>query len=352
MVKKYKLTSLDNQNQKGGSLDFFYPVIPSMTGLTPSTAPLISSKLMVGSPLIPGGVTALTSNGSYIRTDPTGGLKIGMPLVSGTGDGLKMIIPPRIDPRDPSVFLAVESKPKTGASTPIKDVTLSFKEPMPKQSLVMYQPTLPMLPNPYGLQLPVGLQPSAPIVINPTDSKARMEISSPESDDIITVSGEQDKIKPVYEGIQKNNKVRIAQEEVTLAEKAFTDKEATAKTGKDFDANYRGRTADDLEKVTDKTDLPDAIRAEVLRLKKARESLQKAKKDAGMTDDDTDAVAADLIPLNELFDISKVIAAIKGKFSLKDDEFKAEASKKNSLQLLLGLPYKGGLNYGPVISGL
>ncbi len=352
MVKKYKLTSLDNQNQKGGSLNFIYPVVPSMTGLTPSTPALIGSKVMVGAPFIPGGVTAMTSSGSYIRADPTGGLKVGMPLVSGTGDGLKMIIPPSIDPRDPSVFLAVEPKAKSGTPAPIKDVTLTFKEPMPKQSLVMYQPTLPMLPNPYGLQLPVGLQPGAPIVLNPTESKARMEISSPDSDEIITVSGEQDKIKPVFEGIQKNNKVRLAQEEVTLAGKAFTDKEAIAATGKDFDSDYGARSAEDLEKVTDKTDLPDSIRVEVLRLKKAKEALQKAKKDAGLTDDDTDVTAADLIPLDELFDVAKIVAAIKSKYSLKDDEFKAEASKKNNLQLLLGLPYRGGLNYGPVISGL
>ena len=111
-----------------------------------------------------------------------------------------------------------------------------------------------------------------------------------------------------------------------------------------------------MEKVTDKTDLPDSIRAEVLRLKKAKEELKKAKNDAGMSNDDKDVKEGpgnDLIPLDALVDIAKIAAEIKEKF--KSDEttdYTKQSSKKPNLQLLLGLPYKGGLNYGPVITSL
>ena len=347
MVKKYKLAGSDNKSQSGGNLHFMYPMVPNMTGLMPSTTPLVSSKIVAGVPLTQPGMTAITSSGSYIRSDPAGNLKIGMPLVSGTGDGLKMIIPPKVDPRDPSVFLAVDSSAKSKTSGPIKDVTMSYKEPMPKQSLVMFQPNLPMLPNPYGLQLPVGMQPTAPILINPTESQARLEISSPDSEDIITVSGEQDKIKPIYEGIQKNNKVRLAQEEVTLAGAEYDRENTIAKL--DFDAIFKKRTE---AEINADTTIADPLKKAGLRLKKAKEALKVAKKTAGLVDDDTDVGGSDLIPLDKLFNLSEIINTIKTKFGAKDDEFKAESTKKNSLQLLLGLPFRSHLNYGPMISGL
>jgi hypothetical protein len=362
MVKKYKLTSSDNNTQqKGGAgLSFLYPSVPSMTGLIPSTTPVIGSSVVMGGPFVPGmsgmsGMTAMTSSGSYIRSDPTGGLKIGMPLVSGTGDGLKMIIPPRIDPRDPSVFLAVEPpKPKSSTPGSAKDVTLTFKEPMPKQSLVMYQPNLPILPNPYGLQLPVGLHPTTPIVLNPTDSKARLEITSPDTDDIITISGEEDKIKPVYEGIRKNNKVRLAQDEVTLAGKewdAVKDLTSATPVGPsiDFDSQVKGKSETDIKAIASIT--PEQIKS-ALRLKKAKEELQKAKKEAGMDDDDKDPKVGELIPLDELVDIVKITTRIENDFKVDKKDFTAQSSKKNNLQLLLGLPYRNGLNYGPIISGI
>ena len=270
MVKKYKLSGSDIKNQKAGShLNFIYPVVPNMTGLIPSNQSLIKSNIMMGNPYMPG------YNGSYIRSDRNGGLKLGMPLVNANGDGMRMVIPPRYDPRDPSVFVGVESpKPPTGE--PIKNVNLTFKEAMPKQSIVMYQPTLPMLPNPYGMQLPVGLVPGAPIVINPTESKSRMEITSNESDDIITISGEQDKIKPVFEGIQKYNKVKMAQDEVTLAKKALTDTLKLVYPGNtdnyynNIYIDYYKPSSIGVIEAMDNITLPLSFREQVLRLKKAQ----------------------------------------------------------------------------------
>ena len=349
MVKKYKLSGSDIKNQKAGShLNFIYPVVPNMTGLIPSNQSLIKSNIMMGNPYMPG------YNGSYIRSDRNGGLKLGMPLVNANGDGMRMVIPPRYDPRDPSVFVGVESpKPPTGE--PIKNVNLTFKEAMPKQSIVMYQPTLPMLPNPYGMQLPVGLVPGAPIVINPTESKSRMEITSNESDDIITISGEQDKIKPVFEGIQKYNKVKMAQDEVTLAKKAFIDAIKLAYPGNPdsayinmYTTNYKPLSISVLEAM-DNIALPLSFREQLLRLKKAQNALKIAKKEATLADNDNDVSSTDLIPLDTLFDLTKVTNMIKSKFSLTNTDFDVKSSKKNSLQILLGLPYRNGFNYGPAI---
>ena len=81
-------------------------------------------------------------------------------------------------------------------------------------------------------------------------------------------------------------------------------------------------------------------------------ALQKAKKEAKLADDDTDVPETDLISLAELFDLPKVINEIKTKYKLSDTDFQAQSSKKNNLQLLLGLglPYNYGLyngvNYG------
>lgn len=325
MVKKYKLTDSNIKNQKAGAgFNFTYPIIPNMTGLIPSN-----------------------SYGSYIRPGSHGGIKFGIPLVNNNGDGVKMIIPQGLDPRDPSVFIGVDSKPTTG---PIKNVNLTFKEAMPKQSIVMYQPNLPIIPNSFGIQYPVGLQPGAPILINPTDSKARMEISSNESDDIMTISGEQDKIKPIFEGIQKNNKVKIAQDEVTLAKKEFVDahRSAVPPTGKYYNSDYKRHTIDVLESMN-AVMLPLSIRKQVLKLKKAQNALKEAKKEASMPNNDDDVPSANLISLDTLFDLNKVIRIIKTKFRLASTEFEAKSSKKNSLQLLLGIPYRNGINYGPTI---
>lgn len=336
MVKKYKLTNSNIKNQNAGNLNFIYPMVPNMTGLMPSNPPLINSNIVMN-PYMPG------YNGSYVRSDPSGGIKIGVPLVNNNGEGIKMVFPPRLDPRDPSVFYGVEP-PKPTAKGPIKNVNLTFKEAMPKQSIVTFQPTLPIIPNSYGFQLPVGLQANPPILINPTESKARMEITSNESDDIITVSGEQDKIKPIFDGIRNNNKVKIAQEEVTLAKKALEDAENKAPTGKNYDTDYKHQTYDQLN-VLDNVNLPSSIRKEVLRLKKAQDNLRIAKNEAKMANDDTDVSSSDLISLADLFDLPKVINDIKTKYSLTDKDFNVKSSKKNNLQMLLGIPYSN-YSYG------
>ena len=314
MVKKYKLTNANIKNQKAGAtasgLNFYYPVAPNMTGLMPS-----NSNLMMRNPY-------------------------------GLGyNGMGML--PR---SDPSVFVGIES-PKTVKGGPIENVNLTFKEAVPKQSILTFQPTLPIIPNSYGMQLPVGFVANAPILINPDESKARMEITSNESDDIVTISGEQDKIKPIFDDIQKSNRVKIAQREVLSARKTLYDVEVKTVTGKDYDTDYKARSIEDIEKLT-AVDLPDSIRKYVIKIKKAENALRKAKKEAKMADDETIVPDTELIALDELFDLPAVINLIKTKYTYTDTDFAAKSSKKNNLQLLLGIPYRNGLSYGPSIYGL
>ena len=345
MVKKYKLTNSNIKEQKAGAgVSFVYPVAPGFAQATPQ---IVAPNIMMGWPYMAG------NNGSYIRTDRNGDLKLGMPLVNTNGNGINMVIPPRFDTRDPSVFVGVDaSATKSKPSGPIKNVNLTFKEAMPKQSIVSFQPNLPIIPNSFGIQMPTIMQPTAPILINPTESKARMEISSNESDDIMTISGEQEKIKPIYDGIKNENKVKIAQNEVTQAKTALKEAESkTPPTLINYETTYKPLTLEELEKK-DATALPVNVRTEVIRLKKAQMALQKAKKEAKLADNDTDVPETDLISLAELFDLPKVINEIKTKYKLLDTDFQAQPSKKNNLQLLLGLglPYNYGLyngvNYG------
>jgi hypothetical protein len=193
--------------------------------------------------------------------------------------------------------------------------------------------------------MPIGMVPTQPIVINPSESKARLEITSPDSDDIITISGEQDKVKPVYDSIIANNKVKKAQDEVILAGKAFID----IAGGKNYDT-YKDKTEAELTKDVTTGTLTDEQKKAIIRLQKAKKSLQSAKKSANMDDNDTDIKRDELVPLTELFDIKNVITELKKlKITGFDDKDISVASKKkDNISMMFGMPIRG--NYGPTIS--
>ncbi len=339
-MKKYKLVGNNNQ-QTGGGFEVVYPVVPSMTGLmAPGVNPL-QSRVVMGGPL----------PGPYMTTGKDG-LKVGIPLSSALNSNMNVVIPPKINPRDPSVFLAVDTSSKTPkVLKPDSDVKMTFSEAQPKQSLLMFQPNLPTLPTPHGISLPVGMVPGPSIVINPNESKAKIEITSPDSDDIITLSGEQDKIKPIYEGIIANNKVKKAQNEITLAGKEFDTNKAKIKGfgNWDFETELKPKTEAEINALLASGNINEVQKTAILRLQKAKKDLQSAKKSAGLTDDDTDTAPTDLIPLTELFDISKVIAEL-GKLKITGFDAKnvnIDTKKKNNMPFMIGMPNPG---FGPVVS--
>jgi hypothetical protein len=348
-MKKYKLVG--NNQQTGGGFEVVYPVIPSMTGLMPTGVPPIKSRVVMGGPMpgfFPGAPSA-----PYMTTGRDG-LKVGIPLTSAFNTGMNVIIPPKIDPRDPSVFMAMapsSSTPKTLKAD--SDVRMTFSEAQPKQSLLMFQPNLPTLPLPsvFGnLSLPVGMSAGPSILLNPNESKSKIEITSPDSDDIITLSGEQDKIKPIYEGILANNKVKKAQNEITLAGKEFENVKTKVKGGTwDFETELKPKTDAELAALVTSGDLNEPQRKAVVGLQKAKKDLQTAKKSAGLADDDTDTAAGDLLPLTELFDISKVIAEL-GKLKITGFDAKnvnIATKKQPTMPFMFGMPAPG---FGPVVS--
>ncbi len=346
-MKKYKLVG--NNQQTGGGFEVVYPVIPSMTGLMPTGVPPIKSRVVMGGPL-PGFFSG-TPAAPYMTTGKDG-LKVGIPLTSALNTGMNVIIPPKIDPKDPSVFLAVNTSSKTPKTLKAdSDVRMTFSEAQPKQSLLMFQPNLPTLPSALGnLSLPVGMSAAPSILLNPNESKAKIEITSPDSDDIVTLSGEQDKIKPIYEGIVANNKVKKAQNEITLAGKEFEDVKTKVKGGVwDFETELKAKTDAELAALVTSGDLTEAQRKATVRLQKAKKDLQTAKKSAGLADNDTDVAPGDLVPLTELFDISKVIAEL-GKLKITGFDAKdvnVATKKQPTMPFMFGMPAPG---FGPVVS--
>jgi hypothetical protein len=130
-----------------------------------------------------------------------------------------------IPARDPSVFIATSSKstePKV--MKPDSEVKITYREPEIKRSIINMVPTLPgITPSNFNFNLPVGLVPTQPIVLNPVESQARIEITSPDSDDVITLSGEHKDMKPIYEKIvdtnKLQNKIRLLDKEIQQLKK-------------------------------------------------------------------------------------------------------------------------------------
>lgn len=317
MVKKYRLSSGNSNKQKGSGLEFMYPSVPLMTGLT-SPSYHASSKIGWGAPF------------PYMKTEKDG-VKLGLPLVSGEGS-VKVTIPPPINPRDPSVFFTV---PTSSGKKEVKDdsnVTLTRYEPEPKRTIVNFQPTLPTMPTPFNF--PVGLVPGEQIVLNPESSKARLEITSPDSDDIITVSSEDRSIiKDIDDGIQKRNKLRRLRNEVILAVRKLP---------------FVG--TDDWRSVIDKNeeDVEDSMKENLKKAKEAIKKYQEAKKDALKEDSPNDIDDNKLISLADLFDIEKMKGDILAKVNV--DPSKVSVAKKTKPQYPLFMSASMAPGFGPSIT--
>ena len=270
MVKKYRLTS-ENNSQKGGNFEIAYINQPHMAGLNTYNNPvqqplkvdgmklsptaIISGEnvkvgiplngMSYGAPVMNYGMPALNipvnsnvatfidgKNTTIIASPLRGGEKKNMDGGSGFGvavlpsNGMTVTYQNNpIPARDPSVFIATSSKstePKV--MKPDSEVKITYREPEIKRSIINMVPTLPgITPSNFNFNLPVGLVPTQPIVLNPVESQARIEITSPDSDDVITLSGEHKDMKPIYEKIvdtnKLQNKIRLLDKEIQQLKK-------------------------------------------------------------------------------------------------------------------------------------
>lgn len=201
-MSKYILKN--NENQTGGNLSgFVYPVIPSTltTGLPQVSN--INTRLVGMPPYM---------NGPYTSTSYNGDIKVGIPMFdpSGKNGDMKVIIPPKINHKDPSIFFAATSEEKKEKKiTDESKINMTFKEAEPKQTIMTFKPNLPFAPLVNNFNYPVGFGVDQQIVINPNEAISKIEVTSPDSDDIITIKGDKDKLKPIYDGINNHNKYKI-----------------------------------------------------------------------------------------------------------------------------------------------
>jgi len=323
-VKKYRLSDGNTNKQKGSGLEYIYPSVPLMTGLTSQSYPF-SAKMGLGMPL------------PYTQVSKDG-VKMGIPLVSGNGN-VKVTIPPAVDPRDPSVFFSVPASSSTKKE--LKDdskVTITRYEPEPKRSIVQYQPTLPTIPGPFNF--PVGLVPGPQIVLNPETSKARLEITSPDSDDIITVSSEDRSIiKDIDDGIQKRNKLKRLRNEAILAVRKL---------------EFMGTDKDEWKTVIEKSGEEledDAAKSNLIKAQDAIKKYQEAKKEALKSDSPDEIDDSKLISLTELFDFNTQKNTILDNLKITtDNQKKVEVSKKSKPQYPLFMSASLAPGFGPTIT--
>lgn len=383
MVKKYKLVkpeSKNNKNQTGGSgVGFAYVSNPGLTGLMPSGP--------YASPITARYVTPTVRAPSIVTSS---GITMGVPMASASSmPDMKIIIPPKVDPRDPSIFLASgPSAPSTPGTKKVlttnSDVRMTYKEPQPTQAIFQLQPNLPYLPTGNPFSFPVGLTSGTPIIINPNESKAQLEFTSPDSDDIISIIGDQDKVKPVYEAIEKNAKIKLAHNEVIEAGKEW-DKNKTNNSGNRINIKKADKTT--IVDVDDKNEIPfdqikglteaeinglliyqdtttnetsnaKQIKQAALRLFKAKAALKdartKTKLKTGKDEDDPDP--KELIDLTKLFDKSTVeqqLNILKENSAISFDpsgNIAIQQKQKDSVtQMLFGMPFPINPGYGPMV---
>lgn len=190
MVKKYKLT------QDGGNIRIIYPMIPN-------TIPVQPRQIMAN------------NFGSYIRSEQTG-YNASIPLISGVPAVVtRTVVSPVYDRRDPSVFYSTGSITKKGVSKD-SNIRITYKDPQPEQSMLLFEPNLPLLPNSFNIPMQTGLRATTPIVLNPEESTAKLEITSPDTDSIISITGDKDTVKPLYDGIIMSGKLKNAKNKLTL----------------------------------------------------------------------------------------------------------------------------------------
>jgi hypothetical protein len=141
--KKYKLS-----NQDGGVNSVLFPVIGNMQQSVPmmQVTPTVRPTIAVPVPL--GAV-------SVVRTNV-----------------------------DPGEFTPTQNN----TSKEIKNINIEKKQAELQQGIIGIQTQLPPAP---GLMRHIGYNPvyaNPPIILNPNESKPRLEISSPESDDVLVIS--------------------------------------------------------------------------------------------------------------------------------------------------------------------
>lgn len=156
-----------------------------------------------------GSIQGMPSNG-LIAVGSDASMKVAVPLVGNTSN-VSMYIPPKYDAKEPSNFLGVpQMELPVNKLNPNSEIKLTYKEPEVKQSLMKFAPNLPYVNNGYNFNFPTILQPTEKITINPRESQARLVVESPDSDEIITISGESEKVKPVFEKLVQDNKAKVA----------------------------------------------------------------------------------------------------------------------------------------------
>jgi chromosome segregation ATPase len=156
-----------------------------------------------------GSISGMPSNG-YIAVGNDASMRVGVPIIGNTSN-IQIQNPGPWDGKDPSNFLGVPNMQlPTKKLTATSEVKLTYKEPEIKQSLLKFTPNLPIVNTGYNFNFPTFLQPSEKILLNPRESQARLVVESPDSDEIITLSGEHEKLKPVYEKLIQDNKTKVA----------------------------------------------------------------------------------------------------------------------------------------------
>lgn len=197
---------LTNNNQSGGNLSgFVYPVVPSTMTTGLPQGPNINTRLVGMPPYM---------NGPYMSASYNGNIKLGVPVFnpsdSGKNGDIKVIIPPKLNHKDPSIFFAATSEEKKEKKiTDESKINMTFKEAEPKQTILTFKPNLPLAPLVNNFNYPVGFGIDQQIVLNPNESVSKIEVTSPDSDDIITIKGDKDKLKPIYDGINNHNKFKL-----------------------------------------------------------------------------------------------------------------------------------------------
>ncbi len=231
-MSKYILKN--NENQSGGNLSgFVYPVIPSTltTGLPQVSN--INTRLVGMPPYM---------NGPYMSTNYNGDIKVGIPMFnssdqSGKNGDIKVIIPPKINHKDPSLFFATVSEEKKEKKiTDDSKINMTFKEAEPKQTIMTFKPNLPLAPMVNNFSYPVGFGVDQQIVINPNEAISKIEVTSPDSDDIITIKGDKDKLKPIYDGINNHNKFKLL-DKIDPTKRTIDEQKQLADLQKDIPGN-------------------------------------------------------------------------------------------------------------------
>ncbi len=330
MGKKYKLTSLDNQNQKGGVW------FPNWMGTQ-------QSNIVMGPPIGPN--IGINQNGDQVMRFPL------------DGNNYSAVFPPHYRGGiDDFIGLVSSSTPSKSANGK-PEVKMTFQKAAPKQSFMMLQPTsgLPQIASSFGFNIPVGYQ-ANPVVINPNESEEKLMLSStdPKTDNLTIKGVNGHGVEDIYKNLELINSVRVAHEKVEEAKKKWSAVNTVdANTGRvaiNFDPDLKNKTEQVVKGI-------GGIKQEqieaAINLNKALDELKEAKKKAktrgtnyvNMNDTNDVIDTTDLLSLEDMVDETAIKQFIKDKFGFDENEFEVKTSKKNNnyfnLFGLIGLPVNG-----------